>query len=91
MNKHMELKVIGYLVHCSLSDSTIAKFMSYLKNEVTSWQTLSYEQYVDVLDELWLCDVCGDVVHEDDAVDTFGKIDGDYGAIVCPDCIEGGK
>lgn len=91
MDRNTELKVVGYLIHCGLGNDTIAKFMSYLKNEVTSWRDLEYEEYTALLDELWLCETCGDVVHEDDAVDTFGTINGDYGAIVCPDCIEGGR
>lgn len=35
------------------------------------------------------CDICGEIWHEEDLIDTEGMINGGCG-ICCPDCVENG-
>ncbi|WBK39954.1 hypothetical protein [PinkBerry-associated phage LS06-2018-MD08] len=88
MTKSIQKNLIDYMKQCKLEDKVIAKIMAFLKNE-DLWQKKTYQQLFDYIDDLYLCDCCGNVEHEEHLTATDGMINGGIG-IICPSCLNDG-
>jgi len=85
MNKSIQKNVIDYMKQCDLADNIIALIMSHLKNE-NMWQNKTYEQLFNYIDDLYVCDSCGEITHEEHLTCTEGMINGGIG-VLCPTCM----
>ena len=85
MTKAIQTNVIAYMRQCKLGEDIIAKFMSFIKNE-DMWQKKSYQQLFDYIDDLYICDICENVEHEEFMHDTEAIVNGGVGYI-CESCM----
>ena len=85
MTRSVEKNVIDYMKQCKLEDNVIALIMSFLKNE-DKWQDKTYDELFNYIDDLYLCDCCGKIEHEEFMTATEGMINGSIG-VICEECM----
>ena len=85
MTREMQENTIEYMRQCKLGEDVIAKFMSFIKNE-DLWQGKTYTQLFDYIDDLYICDSCGEVEHEEFMTSTDTMVGGGLGTI-CEQCM----
>lgn len=85
MTKSIQKNLIDYMKQCKLEDKVIAKFMAFIRNE-DKWQKKTYTQLFDYIDDLYICDMCGEVEHEEFMTATETMVNGGIG-IICESCM----